>query len=360
MPAKGPRISAGVALAILVDARRRRQVQCGREIGSPARRATPGRTGLHSWYLPGTLMLHANPFRAPGRWLRGNTHSHSTESDGRLPLADRFAQYREGGYQFLVITDHGKVSSVAAYSSPDFLAVSGSELHPPNPYGGDRYHFVAINIHEPVPYEHAHPNEVLDAVRGQGGLAVVCHPYWCGHTQRDLEPLRGYFAVEVFNATCTRIGKGYSEPHWDDLLDLVGPCWGIAADDAHDTHEDVFQGWLMVKAPELSVPALLTALETGQFYSTQGPEILDLAWSEQEVPSGQHAPRRAPVVTVECSPVRSIVFKGQRSRGACHLAGRGEALTRASYPVLSGEKYVRVEVTDHDGRRAWSNPVYFR
>jgi hypothetical protein len=304
-------------------------------------------------------MEPVNPFRRPGQWLRGNTHSHSTESDGQLPLADRFAQYREGGYQFLVITDHGKVSDVSAFSTPDFLAISGSELHPPNPYGGDRYHFVAINLREPVPYDDRHPNEVIQAVRDQGGLAVVCHPYWCGHTLRDIAPLEGYFAVEVYNDTCQRIGKGYSEAHWDDMLDTVGPVCGIASDDAHGVAEDVFHGWLMVKAGELSLPAVLTALQEGSFYSTQGPEIRDLEVQVADIPSGNHPPRRAPVVTVECSPAQSIVFKGQRSRGARHVAAPGESLTRAEYPVLSSEKYVRVEITDHEGKRAWSNPVYF-
>lgn len=300
-----------------------------------------------------------NPFRRPGRWLRGNTHSHSTESDGKLPLDERFAQYRDGGYQFLVLTDHGKVSDVAAHSTPEFLAISGSELHPPNPYGGDRYHFVAINLHEPVPYENRHPNEVIQAVRDQGGLAVVCHPYWCGHTLRDLAPLEGYFAVEVYNDTCQRIGKGYSEPHWDDLLDTVGPCWGIASDDAHSVDEDVFHGWVMVKAEEFSLPAILKAFQEGAFYSTQGPEIHDMGVRTGEIPSGNHPPRQAPVVTVECSPAQSIVFKGQRSRGARFVAPPGEALTQAEYPVLSSEKYVRVEITDSKGRRAWSNPVFF-
>jgi hypothetical protein len=306
-------------------------------------------------------MEFTNPFRQPGCWLRGNTHSHSTESDGRLPLGERFAQYREGGYDFLVLTDHGKVNDVSACSSDGFLAISGSELHPPNPYGGDRYHFVAINIHERVPYDDRDPNAVIQAVRDQGGLAVVCHPYWCGHTLRDLAPLKGYFAVEVYNDTCERmLGKGFSEAHWDDLLDQIGPCWGIAADDSHDAREDVFHGWIMVRAEELTVPALLQSLQKGAFYSTQGPELLDLEVREADIPYAGGGARRAPVVTVECSGVRTIVFKGNRSRGKRLIAAEGEALTRGEYPVLRGEKYVRVEVTDFEGRKAWSNPVFFR
>lgn len=298
-------------------------------------------------------------YRSPGRWFRGNTHSHSTVSDGRLPVAERFDAYRKAGYHFLVLTDHGKVTDVSAESREDFVAISGSELHPPNPYGGDRYHFVAIDIHKPVPYDDRHPNEVIREVREQGGLLVVCHPYWCGHTLRDLTPLQGYFAVEVFNATCGRIGKSLSESHWDDLLDEVGLCYGIAADDAHGVTEDVFQGWLMVKAEELTLDSLKEALIAGRFYSTQGPEIVDLEVVETDVTLSGGAVRRAPVVRVRCSPAASIVFKGQRSRGERFLAPEGEALTTAEYPVIRGEKYVRVEITDADGRRAWSNPVTF-
>jgi hypothetical protein len=296
-------------------------------------------------------MQSVNPFRLPGRWLRGNTHAHSTVSDGRLPLADRFAQYRDAGYDFLVITDHGRVSDVSPYCTRGFLAVSGSELHPPNPYGGDRYHIVAIHLTEPVPYDDRHPNDVIAAVRAQGGLAVLCHPYWCGHGLRDLAPLEGYFAVEVYNDTCEQlIGKGHAEPHWDDLLDAVGPCCGIAADDAHGVDHDVFHGWVMVRAESLTLPALLEALARGAFYSTQGPEIRDL-----DVRMGE----AGAVVTLECTPARAIVFKGPRSKGRRFGAPPGEALTAAEYPVRRGERYVRVEVTDEAGRKAWSNPLYF-
>jgi len=50
------------------------------------------------------------------QWYRGNTHSHSTESDGKLPMAERFGAYQEAGYDFLVLTDHRKVNDVSAYS----------------------------------------------------------------------------------------------------------------------------------------------------------------------------------------------------------------------------------------------------
>ena len=294
-------------------------------------------------------MLNINPFEQPGRWYRGNTHTHSTESDGKLSIADRFATYREEGYDFLVLTDHRKVNDVRDYSTSDFLAISGSEVHPQNPYGGATYHIVAINIHEPVNCAKMHPNAVLDDIKAQGGEAVLCHPYWCGHTVSDFLPLRGYFAVEVYNDTCMGIGKGFSEQAWDDLLDRGGPVFGIAADDAHGITHDCFHGWVMVKSPALTLDGIMEALRTGAFYSTLGPEISDITVN--------HADKK---ITVKCSAAQSIVFKAECHRGRRVLAPNGEALTEATYQVPEDAKYVRIEVTDETGKKAWSNPFFFQ
>ncbi len=291
-------------------------------------------------------MFNTNPFRQPGQWYRGNTHSHSTESDGQLSMSDRFGAYREAGYDFLVLTDHRKVNDVSAHSTSDFLAISGSEVHPSNPYGGATYHIVAINIHEPVNCAKLHPNAVIENIKEQGGEAVLCHPYWCGHTITDYLPLRGYFAIEVYNDTCMGIGKGFSEQAWDDLLDRGGPVFGIASDDSHGTEHDCFHGWIMVKATELTFDGIMAALRAGAFYSTLGPEIVDMELVDQ-------------TLTVKSSPAQSIVFKSEGSRGGRALPAPGELLTEASYKIPGSTKYVRVEVTDEAGKKAWSNPFFF-
>lgn len=297
-------------------------------------------------------MSYVNPFRTPGNWYRGNTHTHSTQSDGRLTVAERVTAYRDAGYDFLALTDHGKVSDVSAYCDGEFLAISGTELHPANPYGGETYHLVALDVHEPIRTEGRHPNEVIAEARASGGHVVIAHPYWCGHTVTDLLPLEGCFAVEVYNDTCAGIGKAVSESHWDDLLDRKGPLLGIATDDAHGVEHDCFHGWVMVKSPHLTREGILGALLSGAFYATTGPELLDVGLAPAGGPVGRK-------VVVRCSPARSIVFKAQCSRGRRCLPPAGELLEEAEYVLSGGEKYVRVEITDEQGRKAWSNPVFF-
>lgn len=302
-------------------------------------------------------MSYLNPYEITGKWYKGNLHTHSNVSDGRLSVDDRFNAFIEKGYDFLALTDHGKVSDVSKFTSENFLAISGSELHPKNPYGGGQYHIVALNLHEPINTAKLHPNDVMAKVKELGGESIVGHPYWCGHNMYDLEPLKGYIGMEVYNATCTGIGKGFSEVHWDDLLDKCGPTLGFAVDDCHGTEHDVFRGWIMVKANELSLEAIMEAIVKGAFYSTTGPEIENIEVTELEKVGKDGKIIKNTKFKVECSPVRSIVFK------SCRASGRrviGEDLTSAEYVASSANKYVRIEITDANCQKAWSNPFVMR
>src|SRR5215813_8805491 len=45
-------------------------------------------------------------FSARDRFYKGNLHTHSTRSDGKLSPEEVVAAYRERGYDFLALTDH--------------------------------------------------------------------------------------------------------------------------------------------------------------------------------------------------------------------------------------------------------------
>lgn len=102
----------------------------------------------------------------------------------------------------------------------------------------------------------------------------------------------------------------------------------------------------MVKAEDLTIDNIMQAFRTGAFYSTLGPEIKDMTLEGREL-------------TVSCSEAQSIVFKAQCSRGQRVLPPDGELLTEATYNIPESVKYVRVEITDETGKKAWSNPLFF-
>ena len=289
-----------------------------------------------------------NPFAMPGRWLKGNLHTHTTRSDGRVDPHERIAAYRAAGYDFIALTDHWVISNDSAKSSETFLVIDGVECHANGPEEGEAYHILGLNV--PPGKRLKDPmtvHEIKGALHDAGALVVLAHPYWSGNTvQRMLGVLDGMFALEVFNATTCDVGKGTSRAHWDDLLDWGARISGLAVDDAHGTEHDVFQGWVMVKAPSLDAASVLAALRAGAFYSTTGPRIEDVA-----VHDGR--------ISVRCSPATSITFLAQRWHGRRVLAGSGKRLHQAEYVLNGDERYIRIEVWDSAGGTAWTNPIYF-
>lgn len=279
--------------------------------------------------------------------LRGNLHTHTTASDGGRTPADSMAWYRSHGYDFLAITDHWQTLDEAA---PDgLLVIPGVELDAVDPALG-MFHMVGLNVRSLPERQSIRGVEDASAfIRGAGGMAVLCHPYWCGMTSAAVMQSQGVFAMEVFNSTCERlISKGLSSVHWDDVLAQGRRLWATAVDDTHWHYPDYGGGWVMVQAEQRTAEAVLAALAAGRFYASQGPEIRDF-W----VDGGE--------VHARTSAARRIAFVSDGWRGACRWATPGgPAIAAASAPIAVGATYVRLEVDGEAGHRAWSNPIFLK
>jgi len=252
-------------------------------------------------------------------------------------------QYREQGYQILALTDHDKTNNVEGLSTEELLVVSGMETHPLCPSHYDRYHLVCLNVPHgfEIPDE-ADVNTRIGLVKEAGGEAVLAHPYWSGLTIDHLLAVRGNMAIEVFNATCSRFGKGFSSVHWDNLLNQGRMIPAVAVDDTHLSIE-VSKGWTMIRAGSLTVTAVMEALRTGCYYASCGPVIEDLRIDDGKV-------------VVRCSPVVEVHFVCTSWRGRSFYADGGEDMTRAEFTLKEKAGFVRVEVVDRKGKRAWTNP----
>ncbi len=285
-----------------------------------------------------------NPFETEGQWFKANFHTHTTTSDGEVAAAERVEQYRGQGYHVLAITDHRATNDVAALSSDDFLVISGIEAHPACDGHPDPYHFVGLNVPQgfEAPDETA-ANDMIKKIKDAGGETIVAHPYWCGHTLEHLLPLEGHVGIEVYNATCSRIGKAFSSVHWDNLLDAGVVLPASACDDTHKGR-DIFMGWTMIKARELTADAVLEALRTGCSYASCGPEIYDWRLVDGKA-------------MLKCSPAKEVHFLCARSSGTALYQDGGEPITEAEFTPNASRKYVRAEVVDAAGNHAWTQPI---
>jgi len=291
-------------------------------------------------------------FSAPGRWFRGNCHTHTRLSDGRSSPAQVAQAYRREGYDFLVLTDHGRAQeTLSGLGDGRFLVINGIELHPPTlGRRGEPHHIVGIGVERAPEREwvkEATAASVIRWIEREGGVPVYGHPRWSGHDLARMREGRRAFGVEVYNSVCEAMnGLGDSSVHFDQALS-AGIRWrAFAVDDAHRLARDAFGGWIMVKARELTQRAILDAIRKRHFYATQAPVIRSVRLSRG-------------TVHVTCSLVRKIIW---------HVEGRAPALivkrgarTRARFALerLAGRsRYLRLEIVDAFGRRAWSNPVW--
>lgn len=291
-------------------------------------------------------------FSAPGRFWKGNIHTHTNATDGALGAAEVCATYREAGYDFLAITDHFlpkysfPIVDTRPFRTPGFTTILGAELHAPATALGEMWHILAVGLpldFPPTPPEETGPELAARAIAA-GAFVAIPHPAWYALTVEDARTLPGAHAVEVYNHTSQlRTERGDGVYLADQLLAEGRMVNLIAVDDAHFKSPDAFGGWVMVKAEANEPQALLAALKAGHFYATQGPLIHDIRWE-------------ADAVEVTCSAAASIMVLGRGSR-ADQSVGLCQTRARLSLKALRGGGFARVVVADAAGRRAWSNPV---
>ncbi len=275
-------------------------------------------------------------------WYKGNLHTHTTLSDGRMSPEECLEIYRKAGYDFMAITDHRKF--YRGYTSPDMLVLSGAEFHLNDFETKRAYHITGIGIENEIPTDdNFQPQELIDRIRQQRGLAIVAHPAWSLLTHDDLMALKGYHGIEIWNTVSeTDSGRGDSTVYGDVLASKGFPTLLLAVDDTHFYDRDLFGGYIMVNSPRLDQENILEAIKAGRFYCSQGPDIRQV-----ELANG--------VVRVWTSPVREIRFMSD-SFYCPDRIHRGEKglIDKAEYGIKKTDRFVRIECLDDMGRKAWS------
>jgi hypothetical protein len=318
-----------------------------------------------------------SPFMPEGRWYRGNLHTHSTLSDGHYGMAELVDAYAGRGYHFLGLTEHNQFVTGEGMGRDGFLLLPGVEYNmrqaeadyrdvhlnifpgtdamlaaarrplyqdrqvlTPRPFSGRRYDLI---------------QEVIDEAAEMGCVVMLNHPHWSIIELEDILPLRGLFAMEVYNHSGQHMeNMGCSDVTWESVLRAGRRLWGTATDDNHNrtpfdsVENDSFGGWVAVKARALTRTDVMEALIAGSFYASCGPEIrrFDLIGDE---------------VFFECSPVQriSLVGDGRQYQSAVCETGTNGLLS--FHKRLQGtERFIRVECADAWGRYAWTNPIFLR
>lgn len=317
---------------------------------------------LCAWITPSMLRAQASP--SPLRWYKGNTHTHTLNSDGDSSPDDVARWYREHGYHFLVLSDHNFLTSTeglnALFGADErFLIIPGEEVT--DRVGDKPLHVNGLNVQYVVrPQGGATMIEAIqrnvDAIRAASGVPHLNHPnFGWAVTAADLARVKNDRLFEIFNGHPLVNNQGGGgmpglEEMWDVILSSGKLLYGLATDDAHDfkrpgdpTAAGPGRGWIVVRAPRLAARDVLAALELGDFYASTGVELKDIQRSTSRI-----------VVEIKTDPW---------SRYTTRFIGRdGKVLAEsadnpARYDVKGDEGYVRAVVLESNGKRAWVQPV---
>ena len=310
----------------------------------------------------------ANPSAAQApaglRWFKGNTHTHTLNSDGDSSPDDVARWYREHGYHFLVLSDHNYLTSVEGLNAlfgadQRFLIIPGEEIT--DAVGGKPLHINGLAVTRLVPPQGGATiaealQRDIDAIRAADGVPHLNHPnFGWAVTAADIARVRNDRLFEIFNGhpMVNNVGGGGMpglEEMWDVILSSGKLLYGLATDDAHHfkrpgdpSASGPGRGWVMVRAARLTPREVLHALERGDFYASTGVTLSDVQ-------------RSATRVSITIAP-------DAWSRYTTRFIGRDGRILKetadnpAVYDVRGGEGYVRAVVLESNGLKAWVQPV---
>lgn len=289
-----------------------------------------------------------NKFDNNMNWYKGNIHTHTKKSDGFVSPKQCIEIYKKKGYDFISITDHRKF--YPDYKEDNFLVISGSEFHVNDLDARKAYHIIGLGIENEIYTDDTFsPQDIIDEINRENGLAILAHPYWSLLTHDDLINLADYAGIEIWN-TVSEVysARGLSVDYLDVLASKGIVKLAFAVDDTHFYQRDLGGGYIMVNSPALDKRSIISAIKEGRFYCSQGPEIKQIHIEDN-------------ILTVETSPVSKICFMTGLfyCSDRVHMNDDGGLISKASYEVKPDDLFVRIECEDEQGRRAWSQILNF-
>jgi len=153
--------------------------------------------------------LDTLPFEQPGRFYKGNLHTHSTRSDGGRTPEEVIAACRAAGYDFLALTAYFlprydfPIVDTAAWRDTDFTTLLGAELCAPALENGEQRHLLAVGLppdFAPTVAEETGPTRAARAAAG--AFVGIAHPAWSALGLADALTLDAAHGVEVDTTTC--------------------------------------------------------------------------------------------------------------------------------------------------------------
>jgi hypothetical protein len=227
---------------------------------------------------------------AKAGWYRGELHSHTLHSDGKLTVPELISEAQRLRLDFLAITDHNTTSALAQVDPADLnglLVIPGIELT--TFYG----HALALGVKDWVDWRTGYlgwtMEEAARRTHALGGLFIIAHPNDVGtpfctgcHWDAANFDLDLVDAIEIWNSAWQHPGSGNPAnlDWWRRLQSEPGKRTGtrsVPATCGGDIHELGEWGpkapFIYVYAASLSTTDILDGVRQGRVMFSSGPRL---------------------------------------------------------------------------------------
>ena len=111
-----------------------------------------------------------------GKWYWGDTHTHTTGSDGKLRLYELIAKAKKNSLDWIIVTDHNFSSIEKSFSSEGLNVIRGQEIT----VGAGHVNIWGADVPAQPPYDI--PDEkayadLMEKCRAAGATICLNHPF---------------------------------------------------------------------------------------------------------------------------------------------------------------------------------------
>ena len=302
------------------------------------------------------------------RWLKGDTHSHTNNSDGKYSPEELIEKANKKGLDYLIITDHN--NSVAAYhdyNNRDMLVLKGTELT--SFLGHINFWGVKQAFTKPYCVNSFEDFLPLYAQAKQNGAVISLNHPECKNCGWHL-PREGftYDCVEIWNGP-QRIDNMTAIAWWHGEL-LKGKH--LAAVGGSDYHKDYLVTDLLARpttyvcAESCTAADILKALKQGNAFVTEsvnGPKLFLTCGQAIQGDTVEFAPKTTVHIKAEGLKRKDrIVVYGNDTILYAYTAKAGEKAHEADISVQE-KGFVRAEILTQYGairKLAYKTVMHFR
>lgn len=298
----------------------------------------------------------------PWKFFRGDFHSHTQHSDGIGTVAETADMVAASGLDFQFVTDHwGLTQAPECCEHGLWVGQEPTTEH---------HHLGILGLRQAFAPQQSFLSDVAAAKR-LGATVFIPHPtgWWPNQhypkvALRILEKLPSPFLMEICNGANNIFcafdhTDAWAVALWDRLLRMGRKVHAMGNTDAHAPHA-IGMVWNGVFAPRCAERSVIAAVSQGRSFVSDGP-LIHVALGRATMgtdASARDRKRRLKINAVDSAGLASVrVVADGRPFAVFDARGRPSWIGKVAVPRRV-RKYVRVEATAVDARRAFSNPIY--